>query len=560
MKLATEEKIREYRALGWWGDKTLFDVFAEAAAAQPEKTAVIDPPDRPEFFGGEPRRLTWQQMLDESECMAAALAERGLQRGDRLIMQMPNVTEVIAIYMACAKLGVIISPLPVQYGRHEIGQSLAALQPKAMVVASRFKDQPLASAAADVARGQVEILTLGLDGNTPGQFDLTAALSNTKSRVSSVADADDCFTICWTSGTTGFPKGVPRSHNHWLAIAPATFEGMNLQPGEVLLNPFPMTNMAAIGGLMCSWLLSRGQLVLHHPFDLPLFLRQLVSEGVTTSVAPPALLTMLLKKPDMLNSLDLSKLRILGSGSAPLSEFMVAGWKARGVEIVNIFGSNEGVSLITGPQEAAEPSKRAAWFPRFGHPGASFANTMHSRVQTKLVSTSTGRPVTDSGAEGELLIKGPAVFEGYWGASDEESKAVFDPEGFFHSGDLFKVAPEDENYLVFVGRSKDIIIRGGVNISSPELDALLDGHPRLAEAAVFAVPDEVMGERIGVAVVAKDSQPIELHEVVAFLAEQGIAKNKLPEHLLQVDALPRNPMNKILRWKLQDIARERGSI
>ena len=553
MKLATDEKIQDYRTRGWWGSDTLYDVFVRAASARPEQLAAIDPPDRADFFEGAPRRVTWQQLRQDTERMASALHARGLRSKDRVVMMLPNVVDVVSVYMACAKLGVIVSPLPVQYGPYEIGQTASAIDPKAMIVASRFKDRDLVCTARDALGDQVDLLALGLPSSVPGAFDLSRAVDAADGEVSDDGDPDGCFTIVWTSGTTGIPKGVPRSHNHWLAIAPATYEGMGLQPDDVLLNPFPMTNMAAIGGMLCSWLHTGGRLVLHHPFDLPIFLRQLVAEGVTASVAPPALLTMLLKQPAMLDTLDLTKLRVLGSGSAPLSEFMVSGWKERGVEIINLFGSNEGLSLVSGPKETTEPSKRAKWFPRFGHSGASFENTMHSRVQTKLVSPTTGEVVTAAGTDGELLVKGPAVFEGYWGKDGIDTKDVFDEDGYFRTGDLFRIAPEDDNYLIFVGRTKDIIIRGGVNISSSELDALLDGHPRLTEAAVFGVPDEIMGERIGVAVVTSDGAPVELDEIVAFLSQKGIARNKLPERIVRVDALPRNPMNKVLRWKLKDL-------
>ncbi|MEL6189272.1 MAG: class I adenylate-forming enzyme family protein, partial [Myxococcota bacterium] len=442
----------------------------------------------------------------------------------------------------------VLSPLPVQYGAFELRHVKAAVAPKAMIVAPRFKDRSLAATAAEVLGEDVELMTLGGEPGGPSVA-LEDLASGATGEAPRAGEADDAFTIAWTSGTTGMPKGVPRSHNHWLAIAPATYEAMQLQDGDVLLNPFPMTNMAAIGGMMSSWLHVRGQLVLHQPFDLPTFMKQLVLERVTATVAPPALLTMLLKTPKALEGVDLSHLRVIGSGSAPLSEFMVGGWRDRGIEIVNLFGSNEGVSLATGPREAESPARRAAWFPRFGHPAADFEVTMNERVETKLVAVDSGEVVEGPGTEGELLVRGPAVFEGYWGMSDEERSQVFDAEGFFRTGDLFKIA-EDERFLVFSGRVKDIIIRGGHNISAAEIDGLLEGHPDLAEAAAFGVPDDVMGERIGVAVVPRPGAEVTLESVIEYLAAKDIAKNKLPEQLRILETLPRNPMNKVLRWKL----------
>lgn len=558
MKLASDEKIAAYTKAGWWGRKTYYDVFRDAAAACGDALAVVDPIDRPDFLGDAPRRTSWAEVSDEVERTAAIIHKAGLRKDDIVVMQMPNIVEAVAIYLACAKLGIIVSPVPVQYSGFELRHVIGAVSPQAVFAAARFKDRSLTADLRKLVDPAIPVFSIGPSVAADGLIDLTAELASAEAASTETTlregEADDCFTIAWTSGTTGMPKGVPRSHNHWLAIVPASYAAMELQAGEVLLNPFPLTNTASIAGMLGNWLYSRGTLVLHHPFDVQLFMRQLVEEKVTATIAPPAVLTMLLKQEEVLDQFDLSNLRVVGSGSAPLSEFMVAGWKARGVEIVNIFGSNEGVSLATGPLEAPEPAIRATRFPRFGLEGADFSNPMHECVHVKLVSIETGKVIEAPGEEGELLIKGPVVFEGYWGSSGSEQAEVFDAEDYFRSGDLFEIDGEDPRFIVFKGRAKDIIIRGGVNISAAELDTLLDGHPKLAEAAVFGVPDDVMGERIWVAAVTEPGETITLDEITQHLMSHEVAKYKLPERLVPVDALPRNPMNKVLRWKLKEMA------
>ena len=564
MKLANDRKIAEYRSFGWWGEETYYDLFVDGAREKGDAPGAVDPPDRPDFMGDAQRRASWAELADDTERTAAVLARHGLGADDIIVMQMPNVIDVLTVYLACAKLGIIVSPVPVQYSGYELRHVLHAVKPKAIVAAGRFRDRKLAEGFKGLAGQGTPVFAIGEGADASGLVDLRAEMASASTKKGPLglfgsatkreAGADECFTIAWTSGTTGMPKGVPRSHNHWLAILPASYDAMGLRDGEVLLNPFPMTNMAAISGMFGNWLVTRGVLVLHHPFDLKIFLGQIVEEGATVTIAPPAVLTMLLKQDGVLDQFDLSRLRVVGSGSAPLSEFMVAGWKDRGVEIVNLFGSNEGVSLATGPTEAPDPAQRASRFPRFGHPGAHFSNRMHGRVKTKLISIETGKPVSEPGEEGELLIKGPAVFEGYWGSTDDERAEVFDDDDFFRTGDLFAVDPQDEQFLIFKGRAKDIIIRGGVNISAAEIDTLLEGHPKLVEAAVFGMPDEVMGERVWVAVVPKPGEQVSLTDITGYLLEQDVAKYKLPEQMIVVDALPRNPMNKVLRWKLKEMA------
>jgi acyl-CoA synthetase (AMP-forming)/AMP-acid ligase II len=153
---------------------------------------------------------------------------------------------------------------------------------------------------------------------------------------------------------------------------------------------------------------------------------------------------------------------------------------------------------------------------------------------------------------GELQIRGPAVFEGYWKAP-EQNAAAFTEDGYFKTGDLFQIE-QGGRFLKFTGRCKDLIIRGGVNISPEEIDQALGGHPLLAEACVFALPDPVMGERIGVAVVSRDGADVSLDAVTAFLREQDLAVFKLPERLFRLESLPRNVTNKVMRSEVRELA------
>jgi acyl-CoA synthetase (AMP-forming)/AMP-acid ligase II len=365
------------------------------------------------------------------------------------------------------------------------------------------------------------------------------------------------YTVCWTSGTEGVPKAVPRSHNEWLAISWAHYEATAIGPDDRLLNPFPIINMASIGGCFTSWLHAACTLHLHHPLDLAVFLQQIATERITYTVAPPAVLTMLLKDERLAASADLSSVRCIGSGSAPLSEWLIAGYRDRfGIEIVNLFGSNEGVSLVSGPREAPDPGHRARYFPRFGRPEFRWDARVAGMIETRLIDRATGDEITSAQVPGELVVRGPTVFSGYLGPA-EQTRAAFTDDGFYRTGDLFEIAGEAEEarFYRYVGRAKQIIARGGMKISPDELDHLLAGHPGVVEVATVGVPDEVMGERVCAVVVPKPGVEVTLASVAAHLEERGAARYKFPERLVVAERLPRNAMGKVVRSELATIAR-----
>jgi len=327
----------------------------------------------------------------------------------------------------------------------------------------------------------------------------------------------------------------------------------------VLLNPFPMVNMAGINGMFLPWLRVGGLLVQHHPFDLPTFLRQIGQHRATYTVAPPALLTALLHNDALLAQADISSLRVLGSGSAPLAPSLLQGWHDKyGLEILNFYGSNEGVSLLGTPQDIPDPAVRALYFPRYAAPGRHWSFSIARWTQARIVDPATGQEITEAGVPGELQIKGPAVFPGYLPASGVPDP--FEPDGFLKTGDILEIAGDELEYLHYVDRSKDMVVRGGMKISAAEIETLVSGHPKVADVAVVGYPDEVLGERACVIVVPRPGQVVTLAEIVGFLRGIGVATFKLPERLELRDELPRNPVGKILKRDLREELRQGSSL
>lgn len=560
MGLHPAERVREYREKGYWTDDTVDALFRARVAEFGDIPAVVDPLNRDTLTDGPARTLTWTQVDDEVSRLAQVLLDEGVTAGDAVGVQLPNTVEIVVAFLAVVRIGAIVTPLPVQYRAYELTRLSNVADVKAFITAGRIGRRAAAAEMAEL-RGQIPSLrtlaVFGPDvppGTVPLDTRIAAAAGDGGGLAAYLAalqpDPNDCVTICWTSGTESTPKGVQRTHYDWLAMSTATVEGPRLTADDVLLNPFPMVNMAGINGMFLPWLRVGGLLVQHHPFDLPTFLRQIGQYRATYTVAPPALLTALLHNDALLAQADISSLRALGSGSAPLAPSLLQGWHDKyGLEILNFYGSNEGVSLLGTPQDIPDPSVRALYFPRYAAANRHWSFSIARWTQARIVDPETGKEITEAGVPGELQIKGPAVFPGYLPASGVPDP--FEPDGYLKTGDILEIAGDELEYLHYVDRSKDMVVRGGMKISAAEIETLISGHPKVADVAIVGYPDEVLGERTCAVVVSRPGPPVTLDELVGYLRGIGIATYKLPERLELRDELPRNPVGKILKRDLR---------
>ena len=573
MILVSEEKIAEYTTHGWWGSKTFWDLFAGHVRTRGDSEAVVDASNRAEFAHGQPRRLSWNQLAAEVDWFCLLLIENKVRRDDIVVVHLPNCVEQFVVYLACARLGIVVTPVPVQYREHELEHILSLTEAAAAITFSHIGKPGAGHQAADMycaLRGKHPALktVFAWGEQVPaGVVQVPEPARSapveeaqrqriTQAEKSAAVTANDVFSICWTSGTEAAPKGVPRSHNEWLVIAPSIIEAARLQPHARLLNPFPFVNMSGLSSALGAWLVLGGTVVQHHPFSLPVFLEQLRHERIDYTVAPPAILNMLLQNESLLAGIDFKRLARIGSGSAPLSEWMVRGFAEKyGVQIVNYFGSNEGAALSGSDIDIPDPALRAQFFPRAGVEGFSWSVSTTRKIKTRLVDLATDAEITGAGQPGELRFNGPTIFSGYYRAPDM-SRRAYDEQGYYKTGDLFEIAGDKLQYYRYVGRSKDLVIRGGMNISSEEIEGLLAACPGVREAAVVGVPDAILGEKLCACVVAAEGQQISLQNLTHFLRDQQhIAVYKLPEYILQLPVLPRNPVGKILKRELREQAK-----
>ena len=563
MILVSPENIKAYTAKGWWAERTLGDTFLGWVEKRPHALAVVDTFNRLDFTDGAAQRWTYAELAWQVGRWCAFLEQQGLKANDLVVVQVPNVVELHAIYLACAVYGVVASPIPVQYRAHEITHVVKATEARVAIVARRVGRFRLAEHWQSI-REEIpsveKILALG-EACPPGVISADKELSETVSWNSSAMrmhaarinlSANDVATICWTSGTEGHPKGVPRSHNEWLIVGQGTAEAADLHDGARMLMPFPFTNMAGFASSMAAWLRCGGCVVHHHPFDLNVFIRQLSTEAVEHTVAAPTILAMLLKQPEALEGKDLSRLRTVGCGGSPIPDWLIESFERRfSARIVNLYSSNEGGSLASTPHDVADARTRATLFPRLGVDGIKWTLPVSRRTRTRLVDIDSGLEIHVPGQTGELRFQGPNVFAGYWRSPDATRRA-FDSEGFYRSGDLFEIAGPENNFYRYVGRLKDIVIRGGMNISSEEIENLITGHPDIQDASVIGVPDPEMGERVCAVIVPRPGRKVSLEQIVIYLRDEcHVAAFKLPERLVTLDEIPRNPTGKALKRELR---------
>ncbi|MGN6606726.1 MAG: AMP-binding protein [Jatrophihabitans sp.] len=559
MRLYADDQVAAFERDGWWDGTTWVDQFRRRVTEFGERISLVDPLNRESITDGPPRRLTWLEVDDEVDRLARALFRAGVRQDDVVGVQLPNTVELAMVFIATATLGAIACPFPIQYGGHELGQmgELAGLT--TFVTTTRARSARPADTAVGLV-GRIPTLTTVLcwgDATPAGAVDLAGELldDHLDAEYRAYTDAlvrhpNDCVTLCWTSGTEGVPKGVPRASGDWQTIALGTIETPRLTSDDVLLNPFPMVNAGGMAGMFMPWLMLGARLVQHHPFDIEVLIRQIETERVTYTCAPPAVLDALVGDPTALAGRDIGSLRAVGSGSAPLAGWMIEAWeRGRGVEVLNLFGSNEGLCLFGCPDTIPDPAERGRLFPRPGDPSFAWRTRIGRESRSRLVDLETGEDIEEAGHPGELRVWSPAVIAGYWGA---DAPSPFDEQGFYRTGDIFEITGDGGHLLVYVDRAKDLISRGGYKISAVEVETLLSAHPKIAEVGVVGMPDERLGEQVCAFAAPRDpADPPTLEELHEVLRAKDVARFKWPERLELVEALPRNPVGKILKRDLR---------
>lgn len=534
-----EDDAARYVWEGWWRGLALGDLLDRAAATQPNKTGFVD------LY----HRLTYQEAKEQADRLAIALLRLGLRPLDRVLVQLPNWTEFVAAYFALQKIGAVPVMLIDRYRQFEIEQLAALSGAQAWIVPVQHRKVDFVPIIRDVVRAQPQIrYVITVRGEAPElqTLSLERLITDTHPTPQELAqlkqlrpDPGQVAHMGPTGGTTGNPKIVPRTHNslvcgveHCSYCWDQHCEDINLIVGSI------GHDLSFTKGFLGS-VITMGTIVLLDTTDTETICQTIQKEKVTAIVWVPTLTQRLLDY-EGLRDHDLSSLRKIHSGGgAAHGELIKAVFNRLGVRFYNGYGGTEGMTTITRPTDDLETVCSTVGRPTC--PGDLY----------KVVDPS-GNPLPP-GSQGELVVKGPGVFTGYYNHPDENARA-FDNDGFFHTGDVAKM--DERGYITITGRLKEMINRGGESISATVIEELIAKHPQVAAVAVVPMPCPIMGERVCAYIQPRVGARLDFDSIIAFLREEQKASVlELPERIEFVEALPYTAAQKIDKKALkEDIA------
>ena len=529
---------QRWRDAGLWLDVTLHQGFDETVAKMPDKIGIITPE----------RNYSFAELKETSDALAAGLLGAGINKGDIVAVQLPNWVEFFYLQIALSRIGAVIQPMHTVFRQRELSNLFEFCQTDAVVVADKIKDTSYSDRIREiwpelprirqliVARGESQ-------GNRESTLEdlINEGRSNLDRLNNLQVTADDVFYLNFTSGTEGNPKGFLHTHNtlislykilmtHYLAAAPDT----------VFLACSPMTHSfghfnsysCAIGGFPIA-LIDR-----YHP---KLLLEIISSARITSLSGTPAHLIGILRYEDF-DKYDTSCINSVGVGGARSSPDLIEELeRVWGVKSANTYGMGETVlHTRTAPDDPVDKIRDTVGRPVFG-------------AELKIVDPKDRSKLLPPGEIGEICFRGATLFLGYHNQL-EKTAQTRDEDGWFYTSDLGMV--DDEGYLSFAGRAKEVINRGGSKIYPKEIEDVLNKHPLIEDAAVVGMPDTRFGEVVCAYLVCKGNAKPGLDEIGQFFEEQQVMKYMFPEYVFHLDAMPMTPTGKIRKAALQQQARD----
>jgi cyclohexanecarboxylate-CoA ligase len=535
VRVPPERRERE-RAAGRWRDRMIDGHVADAAERRPDAPAVVDG-DVTLTYAGLERRV---------RAAAASLQDLGVVRGEVVSWQLPNWHEACVLHQAVLRIGAVSNPIVPIYRQRELAYILKEARSRVFVMPETFRGFSHTGMLAEI-RGELPLLEhvvlcragKQLERGGFGAFEELS--SGDRHPVPVDRTADDPMLLLFTSGTTARPKGAVHTHNTLDYENRSIIDVYGLTPADVVFMPSPVSHITGLlYGLQLPAMLGTA-VVLQDVWEVQQGRRLIERHRCTFTVAATPFLHDLTYRPDP-DGFDVSSMRVFACGGADVPPGLIRDARERlGCVASRLYGSTEFPTLsTTGPDDPPEK-------------GALTDGRVIGDAAFRVVDDD-GRPVA-VGEVGELLVTGPELFLGY--RREDDDAGAFTPDGWFRTGDL--VVQDADGYLTISGRKKDIILRGGENISVTEVEGLLFDHPRISEIAIVAMPDPVMAERGCAFVVPRPDAgpPLTLADVADYLIGKGVAKQKIPERLELVPELPKTQSGKVQKFRLRDTIRAR---
>jgi acyl-CoA synthetase (AMP-forming)/AMP-acid ligase II len=538
----SDDEIASYYASGFWQSPSFNTMLTEQAAVRPDQTFVFD----------STTALTYSQFREQVLRLAVGLRRAGLEAGDRIAVQLPNWTEFPTIAAAASRIGVIVVPIMPIYRDDEVGYVLRHSGAVAAITCEGFRGFGHLSMFDGLGADCPELRTLyaarasdALDPSVANSLESLYAegeLADLDTEAGADSSPDDGFLIVYTSGTTSRPKGCFHTVNTLRASAAAIAKSLRYGPDDVQFGPSPVTHSTGLVTSVMLPLLVGAKSYLMEAFDPDEALRRIEQFGCTAAVTATPFLQMLMGAYDP-GKHDASSLRLWVCAGSPIPGSVVQ--KSRelfaGCQTLSLYGRSE--NFLTTMCTVDDPAERSATTDGSALEGALVKIVGHDGLEVP------------RGIEGDIAYKGPSHMIEYFG-DDKQTSALFTREGFSRSGDLGRI--DDDGFLRVTGRLKDIVIRGGMNISAREIEDTLLGHPQIASVAVVGMPDERLGEKVCVYVVpTADGAALTLDDLTAYLREHKVAVQKLPERLEIVSEMPMTATGKIQKHLLRaDIERK----
>jgi malonyl-CoA/methylmalonyl-CoA synthetase len=487
-------------------DPGTVDLLAEESLPAAWRRRAEEVPDRPALWAAGPGWLTRGALEQASRRVAGRFHRAGLAPGERVLCSAATSMELVVAYLAALRLGLAVVPANTAYLEREIAHVVGDAEPRAAIV-----DDPGRGEWARKAAGG-DLLVVGPDADLPEgeapELDL--------------AGRGDPALICYTSGTTGAPKGAVLRHGNLLASAEALRLAWRWVQDDLLVLALPLFHIHGLGVGLHGTLLTGASAVLLPRFDVDQVLDAARDHRATLFFGVPTMYARLAGSPRLG---ELASLRLLVSGSAALPPTVFEKLAERtGQRVLERYGMTETIMNVSNPYDGER---------RPGTVGLPLPG-----VELRLAA-----------GDGEVLLRGPNVFDSYW-HNPEATAEAFDEDGWFRTGDLGSL--DERSYLRIEGRSKELIITGGYNVHPREVEELLLEHPAVAEVAVVGTPSEEWGEVVTAFVVPADpSDPPDPQELLGF-AGGRLASFKRPRLVRYVESLPRNALGKVLKHELRD--------